>query len=70
MVIGVWLSTLDFTAGTTQRTLTAEPRRDRVPMGKLAVCLLAGAGIGLWVAAAGGGLTQLAANHAGVDVGG
>jgi len=68
MVVGVWLATLDFSAGTMQRTLTAEPRRDRVLAAKLAVVLLAGAAIGLGVAAAGGGVTHLAATHAGVSI--
>lgn len=68
LVVGVWLSTLDVTAGTMQRTLIAEPRRERVLAAKLAVTLLVGAAIGVGAAAAGGGLSHLAATHAGVGV--
>src|ERR1700754_3146029 len=68
MIVGVWLSTLDFTAGTMQRTLIAEPRRSRVLSAKLAVSLLAGLAIGLGVEAAGGGLAHLGAIQSGVKL--
>jgi len=68
LVFGVWLATLEFSSGTLQRTLTAEPDRNRVLTGKLVVALVVVAAGALAVAAAGGGLTQLAATHAGIDI--
>lgn len=68
MVFGVWMSTLEFSAGTLQRTLTAEPDRNRVLGSKLALTLAATAIVGLAVAAAAGGLAQLAAGHAALDI--
>ena len=38
-VFGVWVATLEFSAGTLQRTLTAEPDRNRVLTSKLALAL-------------------------------
>ena len=67
-VFGVWVATLEFSAGTLQRTLTAEPDRNRVLTSKLALALVVTAIAGLAVAAAAGGLSNLAANHAGVDI--
>jgi ABC-2 type transport system permease protein len=68
LVFGVWLATLEFSSGTLQRTLTAEPDRNRVLAAKLAVTVAAAAAGALAAAAAGGGLVQLAANHAGIDI--
>jgi ABC-2 type transport system permease protein len=68
LVFGVWLATLEFSSGTLQRTLTAEPDRNRVLGAKLIVTLAAAAVAGLAAAAAGGGLVQLAATHAGIAV--
>lgn len=67
-VFGVWVATLEFSAGTLQRTLTAEPDRNRVLTSKLALALVVTAIAGLAVAAAAGGSSNLAANHAGVDI--
>jgi ABC-2 type transport system permease protein len=68
MLFGVWLATLDFTAGTMQRTLTAEPDRNRVLVAKLVSTLLVATLIGVAIAAAMGGVVQLTAKHGGVDV--
>jgi ABC-2 type transport system permease protein len=68
LVFGVWVATLEFGAGTLQRTLLAEPARGRVLASKLTVALLAAAIGGLAVAAAAGGFSHLAANHAGVAI--
>jgi ABC-2 type transport system permease protein len=68
IVLGVWFATLEFSSNTLQRTLTAEPDRNRVLASKLAVTLAATAITGLAVAAAAGGLSHLAANHAGIDL--
>ena len=38
MVFGVWVAALEFSSGTLQRTLTAEPDRRRVLAGKLGLC--------------------------------
>lgn len=64
MVFGAWMATLEFNSG----TLTAEPDRTRVLASKLALTLGATAVVGLGVAAAGGGLANLAANYAGVEI--
>lgn len=68
LLFGVWLSTLDFGSGTMQRTLTAEPDRNRVLAAKLIVVLVAAAAAGLAVAAAAGGLSHVAANRAGINL--
>jgi ABC-2 type transport system permease protein len=68
LIFGVWLSTLEFSSGTMQRTLTAEPSRGRVLSAKLTVTLTVAAVAGLAAAAAMGGLAHLAANHAGVTI--
>ena len=68
MAFGVWMATLEFSAGTLQRTLTAEPDRNRVLAGKLVVTLAATAIIGLAIAAGAGGLSQLAAGHADIAI--
>ena len=57
-VFGVWVATLEFSAGTLQRTLTAEPDRTRVLTSKLALALVVAAVAGLAVAAAAGGLVE------------
>lgn len=67
-VFGVWVATLEFSAGTLQRTLTAEPDRNRVLTSKLALALAVTAIAGVAVAAAADGLSNLAANHAGVEI--
>ncbi len=59
-VFGVWLASLEFTSGTLQRTLTAEPDRSRVLLAKLGVVVAYAAVIGLAAAAIVGGLTHLA----------
>jgi ABC-2 type transport system permease protein len=68
MVFGVWLATLEFSAGTLQRTLTAEPDRNRVLAHKLLVVVVVAAIGGLLVAASAGGLAHLAANRAGIEI--
>ena len=68
MVFGVWLATLEFSAGTLQRTLTAEPDRNRVLAHKLLVVIAVAAIGGLLVAASAGGLAHLAANRAGIEI--
>ena len=68
VIFGVWLSTLEFSAGTMQRTLTAEPDRSRVLTDKLVV--VAGVTLvgGVLVAAAAGGFSHLAATRAHVHI--
>jgi ABC-2 type transport system permease protein len=68
IIFGVWLSTLEFSAGTMQRTLTAEPKRSRVLTDKLLVVCLATLVGGILVAAAAGGFAHLAASRAHVDI--
>jgi ABC-2 type transport system permease protein len=68
IVFGVWVSTLEFAAGTLQRTLLAEPDRRRVLAAKLALVIAVSAIAGLLIAAAAGGLSHLAANRAGVEI--
>lgn len=68
IVFAVWLATLEFSSGTMQRTLTAEPNRSRVLTDKLVVVLAAVVIAGLLAAATAGGLSNLAADHAGVGI--
>lgn len=68
LVFGVWSATLEFSAGTLQRTLIAEPDRSRVLLSKLLLVLAVTAVGGLLVAAGAGGVAHLAANHAGVAI--
>jgi ABC-2 type transport system permease protein len=68
IVFAVWLATLEFSSGTIRRTLTAEPNRSRVLTDTLIVVLVAVALAGLLAAAAAGGLSHLAANHAGIKI--
>ena len=68
IVLGVWFATLEFSSGTMQRTLTAEPNRSKVLGEKLAVVLLAVAIGGLLMAAGAAGLSNLAADHSGVAI--
>jgi ABC-2 type transport system permease protein len=68
IVFGVWVSTLEFAAGTLQRTLIAEPDRRRVLTSKLVLVIVVAAAAGLLVATAAGGLSHLAANRAGVEI--
>jgi ABC-2 type transport system permease protein len=68
IIFGVWLSTLEFSAGTMQRTLTAEPNRSRVLTDKLLVVVLVTLVAGILVAAAAGGFSHLAASRAHVRI--
>ena len=68
IVFGVWSASIEFSSGTLQRTLTAEPIRSRVLGAKLACVLLGTAIVGLGAAAAGAGLAEIAASNAGVSV--
>jgi ABC-2 type transport system permease protein len=69
MVFGVWVSALEFSAGTMQRTLTAEPSRPRVLSAKLGLVLLGSALLMAAAAATVGGLTHLAIIRSGIPVG-
>jgi ABC-2 type transport system permease protein len=60
MVFGVWVAALEFGSGTLQRTLTAEPDRNRVLTAKISIVLIAAAVVGAAAAATVGGLTHLA----------
>ncbi len=60
MVFGVWVAALEYGSGTLQRTLTAEPDRNRVLVSKLVVVLIGSAVLGAAAAATVGGLTHLA----------
>lgn len=68
IVFGVWVSTLEFAAGTLQRTLIAEPDRRRVLASKLVLVIVVTTIAGALVAAAAGGLSHLAANRAGIEI--
>ena len=68
MIFGVWLATLEFSADTLQRTLTAEPDRNRVLAHKLLVVVAIAVVGGLLVAASAGCLAHLAANRHGVEI--
>lgn len=70
-VFGVWVAALEFSSGTVQRTLTAEPDRNRVLLAKLGVALVASAVVGAAAAATAGGLSNIAIIRAGssADVG-
>ena len=70
-VFGVWVAALEFSSGTMQRTLTAEPDRNRVLLSKLGVALVASAVVGAAAAATAGGLSNIAIIRAGssADVG-
>ena len=59
-VFGVWVAALEFSSGTMQRTLTAEPDRNRVLLAKLGVALVASAFVGAAAAATAGGLSNIA----------
>lgn len=68
ILLGAWAATVEFGAGTLQRTLTAQADRSRVLVAKLVVLVLAVAALGLAVAAAGTGLVEVAASQNGVDL--
>ena len=68
IVLGVWITTLESSSGTWQRTLTAEPNRNTVLLAKLAVLLLGLAGLGLIAVGATIGLSDLAASRAVADI--
>lgn len=68
LILGVWMATLDFAAGTLQRTLTAESDRNHVLVGKLVVVLVGVAALGVVAAAISGGLINLATVHNDVDL--
>ena len=68
MVFGVWVAALEFGSGTLQRTLTAEPDRNRVLTSKIIVVLIGAAVVGAAAAATVGGLTHLAVIRAGAPV--
>ena len=66
VVFGVWAATLEFTSGTLQRTLTAEPNRSKVLVAKLAVLVLGVAVTGAVAACVSIGLSSIASSRAGV----
>jgi ABC-2 type transport system permease protein len=68
MVFGVWVAALEFGSGTLQRTLTAEPDRNRVLTSKIGVVLVGTAVVGAAAAATVGGLTHLAVIRADAPV--
>jgi ABC-2 type transport system permease protein len=68
MVFGVWVAALEFGSGTLQRTLTAEPDRNRVLTAKISVVLIGSAVVGASAAATVGGLTHLAVIRADAPV--
>jgi ABC-2 type transport system permease protein len=68
IILGVWISTLEFGAGTLQRTLTAEPNRSRVLTDKLVVLMVAVLIGGLFVAAAAGGVVHVAVTSHNVKI--
>jgi ABC-2 type transport system permease protein len=68
MVFGVWVAALEFGSGTLQRTLTAEPDRNRVLISKIIVVLIGTAVVGAAAAATVGGLTHLAVIRTGAPV--
>jgi ABC-2 type transport system permease protein len=59
-VFGVWVAALEFSSGTLQRTLSAEPDRNRVLLAKLGLVLGAAAFVGAAAAATAGGLSNIA----------
>jgi ABC-2 type transport system permease protein len=67
IVLGVWFAALEFASGTMQRTLTAEPNRNRVLASKLVVAIAFIAVVAVAASAAGGGIAHLATVRA--DVG-
>jgi len=68
IVFGVWSASVEFSSGTLQRTLTAEPLRGRV-LGSKLICVLGGTAIvGLAAAAASAGLSEIAASQAGLSL--
>lgn len=68
IVFAVWSASVEFSSGTLQRTLTAEPIRSRV-LGSKLTCVLAGTAIvGLAAAAASAGLSEIAASNAGASL--
>jgi ABC-2 type transport system permease protein len=67
-VLGVWSSTLEFSAGTLQRTLTAESDRNRVLFRKLVVLIAATVALAVVGAATAGGLADYATSRAGVYI--
>ncbi len=68
MVFGVWVAALEFGSGTLQRTLTAEPDRNRVLTSKIIVVLIGTAVVGAAAAATVGGLTHVAVIRADAPV--
>lgn len=68
IVFAVWIVTVEFSSGTLQRTLTAEPNRHRVLGSKLIAALVATGLVGLAAAATSSGLSILAASRAGLDL--
>lgn len=68
IVFAVWVASVEFSSGTLQRTLTAEPGRSRVLGSKLICALVGTAIVGLGAAAASAGLSEIAASHAGASL--
>ena len=65
IVFGVWIAALEFSANTMQRTLTAEPDRNRVLFSKLVVLVVAALVVAAAAAATAGGLAHLGVIRAG-----
>jgi ABC-2 type transport system permease protein len=68
IVLGVWSATIEFSSGTLQRTLTAEPGRSKVLASKLLVAIAASAAIGIAATLTGLAISDLAAQRASVEI--
>jgi ABC-2 type transport system permease protein len=66
VVFGVWVATLEFSSGTLQRTLTAQPNRSKVLIAKLAVLVVGVAATGAIASCVSIGLSSIASSRAGV----
>lgn len=67
-VFGAWIVAVEFSAGTLQRTLTAESSRSRVLAAKGLVAVVAALVTALAILAASGGLSVVAAAQGGVEL--
>ena len=68
IVLGVWIATLESASGTWQRTLTAQPDRNKVLLAKLAVLIVAFVVLGLVAVGATIALTDFAGARASADI--
>ncbi|MGZ4248864.1 MAG: ABC transporter permease subunit [Solirubrobacteraceae bacterium] len=68
IAFAVWVIAVEFSSGTLQRTLTAEPDRHRVLGAKLTSALLGTAIVALAAAATSSGLSDIATTRAGINL--